>query len=78
MNEVILVNLEESGDEIVLSGGEGLDNVSSLATDVQVVDLGVLGHSLGARGNTEHVATVLEGTASLGSEEGKGEVSAIH
>lgn len=71
---VVLVDLEVSGDEVVLSGGVALHDVSSLSTDVQVVDLGSGGDSAGTGDDAEHVAAVLEDTSGLSSVQSEGEV----
>lgn len=65
VNVVTLSGDEVVGNVVVLSSGEGLDNVSSLTTDVQVVDVGISRDSSWALSNVEHVGSVLEGTSVL-------------
>lgn len=77
MNVIALGNFEEGGNKVVLGGGVGLDDVSSLSTHVQVVDLGVAGDAIGTGANAEHVATILEHTTGLLSIDGDGEVHAL-
>lgn len=74
MNEVVLLHFEVSGDKVVLGGGVGLHDVSSLSTNVQVVDRGAVGYASRAGDDAEHVAAVLEDTTGLRGVEGESEV----
>jgi hypothetical protein len=74
VDEVMLIHLEVSGHEVILGGGIGLHDISSLTTNVQVVNLGTGCDTSGTGDNAEHEAAVLEGTASLRGVEGEGEV----
>lgn len=75
---IILLHLEESRHEIVLGSGVGLNDVPSLAADIQVVDLSIGSNALGSGGYAEHEATVLEGAASLGCVQGQSVVVPIN
>jgi len=66
-----LSDVEESWDVIVLGSGVGLDDVSTLSLDVEVVDTGGVGNSSGAGNDVEHVSSVLEGTSELGGIDGE-------
>ena len=76
MDEIALMDREVGRDKVVLGCRVGLDNVASLATNIQVVDGGRRGNRGGTRGNAEHVAAVLEGASSLLGINVDGEVSA--
>jgi len=65
---------EISGDEIVLSGGVGLNDVSSLSSDVQVEDSVGHGDSSGSGSDMEHERSILEGSSELRSINGKSHV----
>ena len=85
VDKVSLADVEGGGDEVILNGGVGLDDVSTLSTDVQVDDLGtgtnnnggaILIDDGGGTGlNVEGVGTVLEGTSELGGINGKSQVA---
>jgi len=47
MDQVDLTDLECRGDEVVLDGWVGLDDVSTLSTNVQVDDLGTRANNNG-------------------------------
>jgi hypothetical protein len=68
---------EEGGDKVVLGGGVGLHNVSSLSSNVQVEDSLKRGDSLGSGSDVEHVRSVLEGSSELRSINGKRDVESI-
>jgi hypothetical protein len=63
--------VQDGGDEVVLGGGVGLDDVSSLTTDVDVEDTGVVGHTSGSGSHVEDVRSVLEGSSELGGIQGQ-------
>jgi len=67
------LGVETDGEEVVLSAGVVLDNVTTLATDLQVVD----GASDTSCADTEGVSSVLEGTAVLGSVDGELELELL-
>jgi len=58
-------------DEVVLSGGVSLDDVSSLSSDVQVVETSSSRDSLRSLGDLEGVRSILEGSSELRSIHGK-------
>jgi len=60
-------------DKVVFGGGVGLDDVSSLSSNVQVEDSGKSWDSLGSLGDFEDVRSVLEGSSELSGILGKGE-----
>jgi len=62
------------GDEVVFGGGVGLDDVSSLSSDVKVEDSVSRGDSAGSRSDVEHVRSIFEGSSELRSIDGHGEV----
>lgn len=73
---VIGVNLEFVGDEVVLHRWVHLDDVSSLPTDIEVVDASsscLFVGDAGAWAEHHHVGPVLEGAAKLGSVDGQSE-----
>jgi len=71
VNVVTNSGVQESGDEIVFSGGESLDDVSSLSSDVDVVDTSSGAHTTGSGSNVEGVRSVLEGSSELGGIHGQ-------
>jgi len=70
VNNISLLYLQAIWYEVVLRRRESLHDVSTFSADVQVVNLGVLGHSLGSGVDVEDVRTVLEGTSELGGVDG--------
>ena len=70
VDPVVGVDGETVGVEVILDGREGLDDVATLATDDDVVDL-VVADAVGARLDQEDVRAVLEGAASLGGVDGQ-------
>jgi len=77
VNVISQANLHVVGDEVVLGGRVGLDNVATLAANVQVEDTGSRSNTSRALNNEEAVGAVLEGTTVLGGVQGKGEVAEI-
>lgn len=59
-------------DEVVFSGWVGLDNVSSLSSNVQVEDSCQWWDSVGSLGNSEGVGSVFEGSSELSGILSKG------
>jgi hypothetical protein len=57
--------MEVLGDEVILSGGIGLHNVSSLALHVQVEDSSSAKYSLRSRLDVEDMRSILEGSSVL-------------
>jgi len=68
---------EVGGDKVVFSGWVGLDNVSSLSSDVEVEDSLEWGHSRGSGANVEDVRSVLEGSSELRSVKGKRNIHSV-
>jgi hypothetical protein len=60
-------------DKVVFSGWVGLDDVSSLSSNIQVEDSGQSGNSIGSLGDSEDVRSVFEGSSELGGILSKGE-----
>lgn len=58
-------------DEVVFSGGVGLDNISSLSSNVQVEDSGKGRNSIGSLDNVEDMRSILEGSSELSGIEGE-------
>jgi hypothetical protein len=71
VNVVILVDFEVSGDKVVLGGGVGLDDVSSLSSDIQVVDSSLVWDGIGSLLDEEDVRSILEGSAKLSGIHGE-------
>jgi hypothetical protein len=65
-------NSEIIGGKVVLGGGEGLDDVSSLSSDVKVEDSVGVQNSRWSRSDVEHVRSILEGSSELGGIDGQG------
>jgi hypothetical protein len=59
------LDVQVGGYEIVLSGGVSLDDVSTLALNVQVEDVSEVANSIRTRLDVEDVRTVLESTTEL-------------
>jgi len=74
VNVISRSDREISGDEIVLSGGVGLNDVSSLSSDVQVEDSVGHGDSSGSGSDMEHERSILEGSSELRMINGKSHV----
>jgi hypothetical protein len=75
VNEIAFSNFEESGNKVVFSGRVGLDNVASLTTHIQIVNLGVCRNTSRTRSDVEHVTAILECTSCLGCVDGQ---SVVH
>jgi len=65
VNVVVSVNVQIIGNKVVFSGGIGLDDVSSLSTHVQVVNLGTVGNRIRSLLDQKDVRSILEGSAKL-------------
>ncbi len=78
VDEVSLSHGEVIWYKVILGGGESLNNVATLSTDIQVVDLSIGTDSRGTRGNIKHVGTVLESSSVLGSVESKCELTSFY
>jgi len=77
VNVVSSTTSEVSGDKVVLSGGVGLHDVSSLSSDVEVEDSLERRDSRRSGSEMEDKRSVLEGSSELGSVDGKRDVESI-
>jgi len=68
---ISLGDVEELRSKLVLGGGVSLDDVTTLSSNVKVVDTAGVSNSRGAGDDVEHVGTILEGTSELGGIDGK-------
>lgn len=71
VNVVVLVDGKVSGNKVVFSGRVGLDDVSSLSSNVQVVDTSLIRDIIGSRLDEEDMRSILEGSSVLGSIDSK-------
>jgi len=65
VDEVGGLDMDTIRGEIILDAWIRLDDVTTLATHIQVVDLGATGSDGGTRADVETVGTILEGSAKL-------------
>jgi len=72
-----LSSKEVSGDKVVLGGGVGLHNVSSLSSDIQVKDSLKSGETSRSWSNVEYVRSILEGSSELSGIKSQSQVQSV-
>jgi len=75
---ISLSDFQVVGNKVIFDGWIGLDDVSSLSSDVQIVNSSVIRNSRWSFDDSERVTSVLEGSSMLSSVKGQSQVDGFN